>query len=380
MGNQTSTKVDKETQQKINHYSKLFYLLKSNPKYLSKMLSTVEVENKERLMSVFLDIFKKLESPEEENSFLNIFQTFFNQENINFIDRNYDKSKPISIDNQHPTIIFFKTISLTTQFKKYIEHVSKFILEPVLELVDKNGFQLEDDPISFVKKNLKGNEEYSEFIGKELTYELCMSNQNVKNHIEMSRELITTGTTMYLKGFRDSIEHIPKALRLLFKIFDQRTVELYPSTDETQRSNNFQLVFFYRLISSFMGLPDHSLNPKQTSNMFKIRDGFRYAIKANIGNNFNYLDSLRDENNYYPVEFLKEVVNVKDFEIFETDFQGDKIDLSSEDVDFIHKFLLKNQQNWKSGDPLFDLLEGNLKSLPKENTQNKINVTLTLSK
>jgi hypothetical protein len=170
MGNQTSTKVDKETQQKINHYSKLFYLLKSNPKYLSKMLSTVEVENKERLMSVFLDIFKKLESPEEENSFLNIFQTFFNQENINFIDRNYDKSKPISIDNQHPTIIFFKTISLTTQFKKYIEHVSKFILEPVLELVDKNGFQLEDDPISFVKKNLKGNEEYSEFIGKELTY------------------------------------------------------------------------------------------------------------------------------------------------------------------------------------------------------------------
>jgi hypothetical protein len=171
--------------------------------------------------------------------------------------------------------------------------------------------------IQFIcQKNLKGNEEYSEFIGKELTYELCMSHQNVKNNIEMSRELITTGTTMYLKGFRDSIEHIPKALRLLFKIFDQRTIELYPSTDETQRSNNFQLVFFYRLISSFMGLPDHSLNPKQTSNMFKIRDGFRYAIKANIGNNFNYLDSLRDENNNYLVEFLKEVVNVEDFEFF----------------------------------------------------------------
>jgi hypothetical protein len=48
------------------------------------MLLTVEVENKERLMS---DIFKKLESPKEENSFLNIFQTFFNQENINFIDK-----------------------------------------------------------------------------------------------------------------------------------------------------------------------------------------------------------------------------------------------------------------------------------------------------
>jgi hypothetical protein len=46
-----------------------------------------------------------------------------------------------------------------------------------------------------------------------------------------------------------------------------------------------------------MGLPDHSLNPKQTSNMFKIRDGFRYAINAKIGNNFNYLDSLRDGNN-----------------------------------------------------------------------------------
>jgi hypothetical protein len=86
---------------------------------------------------------------------------------------------------------------------------------------------------------------YSEFIGKELTYELCMSHQNVKNNIEMSRELITTGKTMYLKGFRDSIEHIPKSLRLLFKIFDQRTVELYPQMklkDQTTSNLSFFIV------------------------------------------------------------------------------------------------------------------------------------------
>jgi len=254
--NKKNTNEKPKELQNITHYSNLFYLLQTNPKYLSKILYLVPSELIDKfLQTVILTLYGYAFSSREEYLILNLFKETLKLE--------VEKDDPNKIGNflaSNPILTkMVVTYGRRLQGMQFLQKVLYTkLLEPVIK---ERQLNLNLDAVKYLKeyisnKEVETGEKNTKFDVNKITFEIAMQEEHVSKEMNERAQKLCELCEQFIVGLTDNVSQLPYGLRYVCKMFDYYLKLKHPKSTEPQRSRVVGFVAFYKFMNPAIVSPD----------------------------------------------------------------------------------------------------------------------------
>eukprot|EP01080_Neovahlkampfia_damariscottae_P004172 gene4172-7482_t len=313
-----ASKIDGDT----TKYSHLFYLLQTQPKYLSTCLYMVPPEKVETFLeTVILTLYGYAFSAREEYLILNLFKQALQLE----VER--DNKKVGSFLNNNPVLPkMVMTYGRRLQGKTYLQKVLfDKIIDPILKI---KKLDLELNAVKLLKTYLSDQEvetgvKNTEIDVKNLTYERAMKEEHIATKINERIAKLSEICSGVLQGMADYVDEMPYGLRYVCKQLDNMLLEKHQKSTESERASVIGYIVYYRFMNPALVSPDgfeltkDPIKPVMRTNLILIS-----KVMTNLSNNARFDKKLEEhmtvmnewlEKNESPyVDFIRKLTNVQD--------------------------------------------------------------------
>jgi Ras GTPase-activating-like protein IQGAP2/3 len=304
------------------NYSHLFYLLQTQPKYLSTCLYLVPPEKVETFLeTVILTLYGYAFSAREEYLILNLFKQALQLE----VEK--DTKKIGSFLNNNPVLPkMVMTYGRRLQGKTYLQKVLfDKIIEPILKI---KNLDLELNAVKLLKTYLSDQEvetgvKNTEIDVKNLSYERAMKEEHIATKINERLEKLSEICSGVLQGMSDYVDEMPYGLRYVCKQLDRMLLEKHEKSTESERASVIGYIVYYRFMNPALVSPDgfeltkNPIKPVMRTNLILIS-----KVMTNLSNNARFDKKLEEhmtlmndwlEKNESPyVDFIRKLTNVAD--------------------------------------------------------------------
>lgn len=312
---------NKDQTKSIEHYSNLFYLLQTEPKYLARILIMVPTGQVDKFLeTVILTLYGYAFSAREEYLILNLFKQTLQLEVAK------DQKKVGSFLNSNPVLPkMVMTYGRRLQGKQYLQKVLfNKIIEPILN--DKD-LDLELNAVKLLKEHISNQEVdtgvKSEIDIKSLTYEKAMKEDYIKSRVEERVKKLSEICSRVLQGMTDNVNEIPYGLRYVCKQLDIMLKEKHPKSTESERGVVIGYLVYYRFMNPAIvspegfGLTKKKITPKMRNNLILIS-----KMMTNLSNAAEFDDKMEEhmtlmnswlkENEKPYLNFIQKLIAVPD--------------------------------------------------------------------
>lgn len=312
-------KTQQETENQTN-YSHLFYLLQTNPRYLSHCLFMVPSEKVESFLeTVILTLYGYAFSPREEYLILNLFKQALQLE----VER--DNKKCGSFLNNNPILPkMVMTYGRRLQGKQYLQKVLfDKIIDPILQ---KKSLDLDLNAVKFLKAQVQDKEmdgDKLKFDLKTLTYEQAMKEESVSKEINQRYQTLCDLCTGVLQGMSDNVNEMPYGLRYVCKTLEKMLKVKHPDSTESDRNSVISNIVYYRFMNPALVSPDgFELTKKAIPGTMRTNLLLISKVMTNLTSNAQFEKKVEEHmcimNDWIkktePVynEFIRKLINVAD--------------------------------------------------------------------
>ncbi|KAJ1342052.1 hypothetical protein BSLG_003369 [Batrachochytrium salamandrivorans] len=329
---------DKETKDRRRRYEQLFYLLQTQPAYLSKLMFTMNKKHgasvTKFLEQVVLTLYGYAQNTREEYLFLNLIDSAIGVELSEI-----NKLEEFWRDNP-----FF--IKLWCKERQYLRE----LLQPVLSIVlNDNELELDSDPIAIYKAQIRAEESRT---GEKSTkpYEVSLQQANQDPDVkETQRKILEKQksiTDKFLTAIIGSIKKMPFGIRYIAMKMGEHMKKKFPGEENEEEINKIVgSLIYYRYMNPAIVAPeafdviDVAISVTQRKNLGEIAKTL-HQISLNRGSGLTDSDYNVQLNTYIKLSgkrfasFLKEALTVVSAEEY---FNMDEfVELSRQDKPIIY--------------------------------------------
>lgn len=247
----------------VDHYSSLFYLLQTNPKYLAKCLFLVPSRDMDQFMqTVTLTLYGYAFSPREEYLILNLFNETLQLEIQNSSIDNFLNNNPVLIK------LVVNYCHERIQGKQFLQKVLfDKILEPIIEEKDLN---LNLNAVTILKERISQQEVEtgvkSDINIKDMTYEKAMQDEYVSKLVQQRTKKMIDICQAVLDTLNDNINELPYGLRYICRQLKVMLGKKNPNATEEDINRVVSYLLFFRFLNGpFCGCDSYNLTKKKIS-------------------------------------------------------------------------------------------------------------------
>ncbi|KAH9263879.1 hypothetical protein BASA83_012698 [Batrachochytrium salamandrivorans] len=335
---------DKETKDRRRRYEQLFYLLQTQPAYLSKLMFTMNKKHgasvTKFLEQVVLTLYGYAQNTREEYLFLNLIDSAIGVElsEINKLEE-FWRDNPF----------FIKLVLQYTRGAKERQYLRE-LLQPVLSIVlNDNELELDSDPIAIYKAQIRAEESRT---GEKSTkpYEVSLQQANQDPDVkETQRKILEKQksiTDKFLTAIIGSIKKMPFGIRYIAMKMGEHMKKKFPGEENEEEINKIVgSLIYYRYMNPAIVAPeafdviDVAISVTQRKNLGEIAKTL-HQISLNRGSGLTDSDYNVQLNTYIKfsgkrfASFLKEALTVVSAEEY---FNMDEfVELSRQDKPIIY--------------------------------------------
>lgn len=238
----------------IENYSHLFYLLQTNPKYLSKCLFIVAPEMIDSLLeTVILSIYGYAFSPREEYLILSLFKQTLQIE----VDRETNGVGSFLKNNP----VLPKMIITYARRIQGVQFLKKVLYDKILDpIVSMKGLDLDINAVALYKSYISDKEvqtgEKMNIDQKNITFEVAMKEDFISKEIYSRIEKLKQICDGVLQGICESANELPYGMRYICKELENCLKKKHPNSNPTERKTVITYLIHYRFMSPAIASPD----------------------------------------------------------------------------------------------------------------------------
>lgn len=249
----TDSKSKLQEKEVLENYSKLFYLLQTESKYLAQLLYMVPQDKVDSfLQTTILTLYGYAFSPREEYLILNLFRETLELE--------IGKAKDaIRFLNQNPVLPkMVLTYGRRFQGKQFLQ---KVLFDKILsKILDDKELNLELNAVKILRDNISKEEVRTgvkaKINVKELTYQKAMEDEAVRKVVMERTERLTELCQEILGGIIDNVDQIPYGLRWVSKQINELLKSKHPESSDAERASVIGYIIYYRYMNPAIVSPD----------------------------------------------------------------------------------------------------------------------------
>ncbi|CAG2054463.1 unnamed protein product [Timema podura] len=367
----------KESRKLLDDYQHLFYLLQTNPCYLSKLIFCLPPSGSNKfLQTVILSLFNFGANCREEYLLLKLFRSALHEE----IRNNYEKLSDVMMANP---LVLKLVVSFSRQFAG--ANSLRTILGPLVDYILTNkALVIDTNPVD-IYKCWRSELEMKTGKTSDLPYSVntdeALKYEEVCKRLASSLDSLKMCTIMFLERITQSLPAIPYGMVYMAKVLKMALSQKFPKAQEKDLLKVVGNLIYYQYINSAIVAPDvydiintppnFTLSALQRRNLASIAKILQFAAaKKGFGDECQHLMCL----NNFIVEcherfkrFFKQCCDVEELEEHFNVHEFSEATLISRPVIFItlqeicdtHKLLLEYQDHIAPDpmDPLSELLE-----------------------
>ncbi|GAB6018765.1 Ras GTPase-activating-like protein iqgap1 [Chamberlinius hualienensis] len=286
-GSQGCRPFNKETQQKINAYQHLFYLLQSEPRYLSNLLFlTLSIKTTKFLESAIVSIFNYASNQREEYLLLKLFSYALREE----IRLKVDKPNDIITGNS----LVIKMIVGFNRNQRGQGALRDLLGPLVKQVIEDKTLKINTNPIEVYKQWVNQIETESGQLSG-LAYNVdqdeALKHTEVVNQLEASIESLKTVTLLFFNAILGSLSKIPYGILYMAKVLKSSLEEKFPEASHKEILKVVGNFLYYRYINPAVVSPDafniidigggESLSLEQRRNLASVAKILQFAASMN---------------------------------------------------------------------------------------------------
>nr|CAD7568265.1 unnamed protein product [Timema californicum] len=367
----------KESRKLLDDYQHLFYLLQTNPCYLSKLIFCLPPSGSNKfLQTVILSLFNFGANCREEYLLLKLFRSALHEE----IRNNYEKLSDVMMANP---LVLKLVVSFSRQFAG--ANSLRTILGPLVDnILTNKALVIDTNPVDIYKcwrSELEMKTGKTSDLPYSVNTEEALKYEEVRKRLASSLDSLKMCTIVFLERITQSLPAIPYGMVYMAKVLKTALSQKFPKAQEKDLLKVVGNLIYYQYINSAIVAPDvydiintppnFTLSALQRRNLASIAKILQFAAaKKGFGDECQHLMCL----NNFIVEcherfkrFFKQCCDVEELEEHFNVHEFSEATLISRPVIFItlqeicdtHKLLLEYQDHIAPDpmDPLSELLE-----------------------
>nr|CAG4718048.1 unnamed protein product [Naegleria fowleri] len=302
-------------------YSHLFYILQTEPIYLSRLLYMVPSDKLDTFLeSVILSLYGYAFSAREEYLLLRLFNHTLQME----LDHSSKVSSFLSSNPVLPKMIL--TYGRRIEGKRFLQ---KYLFEPfIAPLLEEKDLTLELNAVKILKEHISKQEvETGVKCGinlREITYEKAIQHDFIRRIVENRVRKLSDICSNILRGLCEHVQQVPYGLRWISKQFNTLLEEQVPHSTPIQRASVIGYLIYYRFCNpSIVACDAFLLTRKKISLSMRNNLVNISKVLTNLTNNVLF-DSkveqpmvvmnqwIKDHQQYYMDHFITPLIDVED--------------------------------------------------------------------
>ncbi|CAB4017386.1 ras GTPase-activating IQGAP1, partial [Paramuricea clavata] len=369
--------LSKESQEKLEAYQNLFYLLQTNPVYLAKLIFEMPQSRSTNFMeSVILTLYNYASNTREEYLLLKLFETALREEIFSKIDSIQE------IVTGNPTVI-----KMVVGFNRGTRNQGSLreLLQPLVQTVlDDSTLNTSTNPVE-IYKNWINQQESETGQATKLPYDVdpekALEHPEVRSKVEAAISRLTAATDRFLQSITASVDKIPYGIRYLAMTLRTCMAEKFPKAGKDEILRVVGNLIYYRYMNPAIVAPDafdivdvtvdKGLSVEQRRNLGSISKLLQDAASnKKFGGESAHLNALNPYLEKAHQKFLKFFMAASSVEQPESKFNIDEysdvvmltkpvIYISIREICDTHKLLLDHRNTIAPdmNDPLQELLD-----------------------
>lgn len=377
--------IDTKGTERLDKYGKLFYLLQTDPQYLSNCLYLVPQEKVEKFLeTVILTLFGYAFSPREEYLILNLFKATLQLE--------ISKTKKLSGFLEGNPILprMVMTYGRRVQGKTFLQ---KVLFDKIISAVlNEKDLNLELNAIKIFKEYISRQEVEtgvkSGINFKDITYQRAMQDDYVSKVVTERVEKLTDICQSILDGIIDNVGELPYGLRWVCKQLNQMLAAKHTESSEIERASIIGYIAYYRFMNPPICAPDaFQLTNRRISINMRNNLVVISKVLTNLTNNVLFDSKIEEQmtvmngwlkknQSVYIERFIRSLIAVEDPEevlgvhkyMELTQKKAPSITITWNEIFSTHQLLLKYLHKLAAAesDPLRQLLKSMGETAPEE--------------
>lgn len=306
---------------KLAKYSNLFYLLQTQPEYLSQALYLVPAEKMDKFLeTVILTLFGYAFSPREEYLILNLFKITLKLEIS-------QSARLGSFLNENPVLPkMVMTYGRRLQGKTFLQ---KVLFDKIIsQVLNERDLNLELNSVKIFKEHISKQEVEtgvkSGINMKDITAKKAMEDEYVAKVVAERSKRLTEICQSILDGIIDNVHELPYGLRWVCKQLNVLLVQKHPESTDVDRSAVIGYIAYYRFMNPPICAPDaFQLTKKKISLNMRNNLVVIARVLTNLTNNILFDNKAEDQmslmntwleknKEVYINGFIKNLINVED--------------------------------------------------------------------
>nr|XP_018903621.1 PREDICTED: ras GTPase-activating-like protein IQGAP1 [Bemisia tabaci] len=244
--------LQKESRDLLNGYQHLFYLLQTNPVYLSKLIFLVPYSRTQKLLQqLIFTLFNFGSSHRDEYLLLKLLRTSLEEEIQNKFDSVHD------VITGNPLVL---KVAVNYARHKFGQQSLRVILGPLIKKVlGARDMIIDTNPIT-IFRNWRSQQEMS--TGKQsdlplnVDQETALQYEEVRDRLQTAIESLKSLTTMFLNRITQSKTVIPYGLLYMAKILRSALQKKFPTLSEKDVLKVIGHLIYYQFFNSAIVAPD----------------------------------------------------------------------------------------------------------------------------
>ncbi|MGH0156969.1 UNVERIFIED_CONTAM: hypothetical protein FKN15_056120 [Acipenser sinensis] len=241
--------LSKEKREKLEAYQHLFYLLQTQPIFLSRLIFQMPVNKSTRFMeSVIFTVYNYASDSREACLLLQLFSTALQEEIRSRVDRIQD------IVTGNPTVI-----RLLVSFYRNArgQNALREILgPPVKEVLQDKTLNIQTDPVDIYKSWINQTESQTgqrSSLPYAVTPEQALSHAEVQRRLDIAVRSLKSMTDRFLHAITSNLDSLPYGMRYTAKVLKDSLLEKFTDATEEEIVGN---LLYYRYMNPAVVAPD----------------------------------------------------------------------------------------------------------------------------
>jgi len=303
---------------KLEHYSNLFYLLQTEPKYLANLVYLMNQENMSKFLdTVIVTLYGDAFSPREEYLILRLFQLAIQKE----MSATKDVAGFLQADSVVPKMVM--SYNTRKQGKEFL----KGLCAPVIKLVTAQELNLEIKPL-IIYQNMINEAEISSgqksTLDRNIPEDQIMENKDVKEILNQRISQLEGICQQFVDAILSSLAKFPYGLRWICKQIKLIAQEQFASATDADILKFTAYFVYYRFINlaivtpETFGVLDREPSSQTRKNLLSVsrvlQNLFNFVQFKNEGAEKAHvpLNSFINKNTEAVREFYSDLIEVAD--------------------------------------------------------------------
>ncbi|XP_058863347.1 ras GTPase-activating-like protein IQGAP1 [Acipenser ruthenus] len=244
--------LSKEKREKLEAYQHLFYLLQTQPIFLSRLIFQMPVNKSTRFMeSVIFTVYNYASDSREACLLLQLFSTALQEEIRSRVDRIQD------IVTGNPTVI-----RLLVSFYRNArgQNALREILgPPIKEVLQDKTLNIQTDPVDIYKSWINQTESQTgqrSSLPYAVTPEQALSHAEVQRRLDIAVRSLKSMTDRFLHAITSNLDSLPYGMRYTAKVLKDSLLEKFADATEEEVYKIVGNLLYYRYMNPAVVAPD----------------------------------------------------------------------------------------------------------------------------